>query len=115
MNNPLSFHEMLEHSNTREGGLYKWARVRPAGIEADPEVFRFIHVIYGENHGMLVEKGETALAAGTITVNNDFWHVSTGGWGSTTLKVGCDEEHAQDLESAFAAAGRKLKDNRIVW
>ena len=111
MFNVLTFAEMLEDSNTRAGGIYKWVRVKPAGAEADDEVFRFIKVNYHENHGMLVEDGEQALAAGTIVVRDDSWKLPwTGGWGSTTLKVGCDEHHARDLEAVLTAAGRLRQD-----
>ena len=93
---------MLDHSNQRETQLYKWARVNGE--------YRFIHVIYGENHRMLVEEGEQADNAGTIGINNDFWRVPSLGWGSTTLKVGCDEQAANDLENILVNAGRKRRE-----
>jgi len=102
----LSFEEMLEDSNQRESKVYKWVRV----ITNTGSEFRFIHLVWHENHGMLVDEGEKADSAGTIGVNCDFWRVSTGGWGSTTLKIGCDEEAAQALESIFEAAGRPEKE-----
>lgn len=107
MANILTFFEMLEDSNTREGALYKWARIQPAGSESDPEVFRFIKVIYGETHRMLVEDGEKPLAGGTVSVADDRFRVM--GWGSTTLDVGCDSRHAEDLENTLVAAGRERK------
>lgn len=107
MNTILTFAEMLEDSNQRASKLYKWVRVKPAGVESDPEVFRFIEVTYGETHRMLVNEGDVPLAAGTISACNDFWRVYD--WGSTTLKIGCDNHAAQDLESAFTAAGRERR------
>jgi len=107
----LTFAEMLEESNTRVGGIYKWARVQPAGAEADPEVFRFIRLVFNEQHSMMVEPGEKALAAGTIITGRGFWKTpGLGGWGSYTLKIGCDQRHADDLASALQAAGRERTD-----
>ena len=93
----LSFDEMLINSNTPEGGQYKWALV---GDE-----FRFVRVIFYENHRMLVNDGEAATDAGTISVAADRW--KTYGLGSITLKVGCSAEAAERLASLLAEAGRQ--------
>jgi len=95
----LTLDEMLEHSNTRAGNLYKWARVNGE--------FRFIHLIFYENHGMLVNDGEEATSAGTITMNSDFWRMTDRG--SSTLSVGCSGEDETALEETLLAAGREFK------
>ena len=93
----LTFEEMLVNSNTPQGGLYKWALV---GDE-----FRFVRVICYENHRMLVEDGEAATDAGTISVAVGRW--KTYGLGSTTLKVGCSAEAAEKLAARLQQAGRE--------
>jgi hypothetical protein len=99
----LTFEEMLANSNTPEGGLYKWALV---GDE-----FRFVRVICYENHRMLVEDGEEATDAGTISTANDRW--KTYGLGSVTLKVGCGADAAERLAALLGNAGRK--EPEIYW
>ena len=91
----LSLEEMLEQSNTREGGMYKWALVS--------DELRFVRVIYAETHLMLVDDGETATDAGTISVADDRWR--TYGLGSQKLKIGCSSGQVLAvLENAAAAA-----------
>ena len=102
----LTLAEMLEHSNTREGNLYKWARVEGE--------FRFIHTMMHEHHGMLVNEGDTATSAGNITMNNDFWRMPSRG--STTLKIGCSGDDETALEQVLLDAGRKFKlPYRLSW
>lgn len=96
----LSSQQMLEDSNTRTGALYKWVRVG--------EEFRFIRVIFYEAHKMLVNDDEIATDAGTIVVNNDFWHCMDRG--SMTLKIGCSAEAETQLEQLLADAGREFRD-----
>jgi hypothetical protein len=102
----MTLAEMLEHSNTRAGNLYKWARVNGD--------FRFIHYIYGEQHTMLVDEGEEATSAGNITMNDDFWRMPSRG--SMTLNVGCSSEDEIALEETLAAAGREFKPPyQLTW
>lgn len=93
----LSLEEMLEQSNTREGGMYKWALVS--------DELRFVRVIYAETHLMLVDDGETATDAGTISVADDRWR--TYGLGSQKLKIGCSSGAAKMLADALEAANRR--------
>ena len=99
----LSLEEMLEHSNERCSKLYKWALVNGE--------FRFVHIIYAETHLYLVDEGDVATDAGTIMVADNYWRISTGGLGSTKLKVGCSAEADIALETALAEAGRELRRN----
>jgi hypothetical protein len=96
----LNFEEMLVDSNTREGGLYKWALV---GSQ-----YRFIRYIYSENHGMLVNDGEAASDAGTISVNSDFHRVMDHG--SSTLKVGCSSQAEENLNKLLEDASRPFRE-----
>ena len=96
----MTFQEMLEHSDQRESKLYKWVRVG--------EEFRFVHLIFQENHAMAVEEGEEGDSAGTISANSNFWRVVD--WGSTTLKIGCSQEAAETLEKNMLAAGRSERE-----
>jgi hypothetical protein len=95
----MTLAEMLEHSNTRAGNLYKWARVDGN--------FRFIHFVFHEQHTMLVVEGEKATSAGNITMNDDFWRMPSRG--SMTLNVGCSSEDETALEKVLLDAGREFK------
>lgn len=98
--NGLHLDAMLEQSRTREGGIYKWALV--------DNQFRFVRVHWHENHGMLVNDGEQATDAGTISTAEDYLRIT--GRGSDTLKVGCSAEAEEALLQLFAKAGRPFRD-----
>jgi hypothetical protein len=90
--------ELLEKTSAaREGGIFKFAKVNGE--------YRFIQLHWHENHGMLVDEGETATTAGTITLNNDFWRLTD--MGSSTLKVGFTAETEDELKELLV--GREFK------
>jgi hypothetical protein len=95
----LSFKEMLAQADTEASVLFKWALIGPE--------FRFVEVDLYESHLELVNEGETATAAGAITVSrNTYKRYSQG---SLYLRVGCAAEHEARLFELLEAAGREFR------
>lgn len=88
--NPGPLHQEGEYIQT-----YKFVKVN--------EQYRFLD--NSDKHSSVVQEGETAEAAGTIFEYKDRWKLYQSY--SSTLQIGCGEEHIKELEPII---GKSFKD-----
>jgi len=84
-----------------KSGLYKF-------VQVDGKEIRFIKVEgLGASHKSLVKEGETATAAGWVSVFDDYWRLSDTY--SMSLRVGCNDSIIPILSEVI---GKMYFDNK---